>query len=804
MARLLYRLGRWSYRKKWIVIICWVIMLAGMSGAAGVLQKGFTDDYNIPGTGAQQAADLLVSQFPEQKNPIDTAGVTIVFAAPPGHTLAEPEYMAAMDQCIEDLKQLPLTGLMRFGNPVTKSPELQQYVINTAVESGLPEETAREDAAVLGMLSEDGRVGYTSFEIDVPMTIDITDEHREIITNAINKARESGLQVEAGGSGYSGPVVIKTSSEMIGLAVAFLVLIFTFGSVVAAGMPLITALVGVGLGSSAILIGTHFAKVTDVTPVLAVMLGLAVGIDYALFILSRFRTEYQRSPRDEAAGMAVGTAGSAVVFAGLTVVIALAALSLVGIPFLTWMGFAASFTVAMSVLVALTLVPALIGVFGKYVFGVRIPWVDNAKKSGRRSKGLTWGKFVHRHPAGVLVAVVLGLAALSLPAMELHLALPSDSYSDPKSTQRKSADLLAESFGPGINAPFLVVVDAHGVNPDSSVLEPLVAAQNPQTPEEKKAAAEAASYMYISQVFSTHPDVRHVQIIGTNADGAAAQLLLTPRSGPGEPTTAKLLGYLHDQQAEVEQATGVRIGITGLTPIQEDVTEKLSSAMPIYLGVVVGLAVVLLLMVFRSVMVPIVAGVGFLLSMGATFGATVLVWQKGLWGLVDAPGPIISFMPIFLIGVTFGLAMDYQVFLVSRMREYYTHSGGVAESGSRYNAVEESVIQGFAQSSRVVTSAALIMIAVFVAFIDQPLPFVQIFGFALAFGVFVDAFFVRMGLVPAAMFLLGRATWWMPAWLDRLIPRVDIEGESLDREAAAIRAARESAAEHDLKRLVNP
>nr|WP_282441308.1 MMPL family transporter [Corynebacterium pygosceleis] len=803
---MLYKLGRWSFRRKWVVIVAWVIIVAGVGGSAGALQRGFNDIFNIPGTASEAAADSLVRNFPDQRNPLTSTGVTMVFAAPEGQRLDEPRYVEAIDRVIADIDE-HVPGVIdrdRFGNPVTLNPQLQKAVIDQSVGAGLPEETAKADAENLALLSPDGRIGYTSFSLDVPLPADVTDEQRATIRAAMDVGREAGLQVETGGPAFGDPLVIKSTSEIIGLGVAFLVLLFTFGSLVAAGLPLITAVVGISVGSSAILIATHFAPLNNVTPVLAVMLGLAVGVDYTLFILSRYRAErnhgHGRNSPEHAAGMAVGTAGSAVVFAGLTVIIALVALTMVRIPFLSWMGVSAAFTVAVAVAVALTLLPALLGMTGRFAFAGRVPGLGGRRKkrgdagdsgdaaedatTGRRSVGRTWVTFVHRVPALVLTVVVLGLSALSYPVLDLQMALPSDSTFSKSSTQRKSADLLAEGFGEGINSPFLMIIDAHDVNPDAPILRPLVEAQRAGDPEgfNPENAAAMASYAYVAQRYNTNPDIKHVQIIGLSEDTRAAQLLITPRSGPADPVTSQLLGSLRASDREIEDATGIDIGVTGLTPIQRDVTKKLAEAMPVYLAVVVGLAIVLLLVVFRSIMVPVIAGLGFLLSVGAAFGVTVLFWQEGLWGIVDTPAPIISFMPIFLIGVTFGLAMDYQMFLVTRMREHWIATGGKRTGGSRYNAVEESVIEGFSMGARVVTSAALIMIAVFAAFIDQPLPFIKIFGFALGAGVLFDAFFIRMGLVPAAMFLLGRATWWMPKWLDRILPTLDIEGAVLEEQ----------------------
>ena len=327
---------------------------------------------------------------------------------------------------------------------------------------------------------------------------------------------------------------------------------------------------------------------------------------------------------------------------------------------------------------------------------------------------------------------------------------------------------MAEGFGPGVNAPLLLVVDAHDVDPRAEILQPYMDAI-PEGGDADKAAL--ASFLYAVGEAGSVNGITHAQLVGVNEDMTAAQILATPESGPEKEHTLEIAHGLREVNRQVEDATGVTIGLTGLTAVQMDITEELAGAMPLYLTIVVGLAIVLLMVVFRSILVPLVAGLGFLLSVGAAFGVTVLVFQEGFTGLVNTPGPILSFLPIFMIGVTFGLAMDYQVFLVTRMREQYLRTGDV----------EQSTIDGFAQGARVVTAAAIIMIAVFIAFLDQPLPFIQIFGFALGVAVFFDAFFVRMALVPATMFITGRATWWMPRWLDRILPEVDVEGTELEQ-----------------------
>ena len=816
MAKFLFKLGRWSFHHKWIVIVLWLSALAGVAGAAAAFQKPFSNEFSIGGTPSIDATYTLVEKFPDGGNPVNAAGVNVVFAAPEGQTLAEPQNFAAVDRVVGHIEDnLPdLTGTERFGNPVEVSPALQEGVVAQMTEQGLPEETARADAENLKMLSEDGRIGYTTFTIDVDSSMDVTDEHRRTVNDAMDLGRDAGIEVEAGGAGFGDPIAIKTSSEIIGLAIAFVVLIVTFGSLVAAGLPVLTAVIGVGIGALTIMIATAFVELNNITPVLAVMIGLAVGIDYALFILSRYRVERERMAADEAAGMAVGTAGSAVVFAGATVIIALAALAIVNIEFLTAMGLSAAFTVFVAVLVALTFIPALLGVLGDRTFAGRVPGVagnrrrkhvrEERPRSQKPTIGNRWIHFVRRAPGLVMAVVVLSLGAMSYPVLNMELSLPSDSTSNLDTTQRKSADLMAEGFGEGVNAPFLVIVDADDVDVDAPALQPLVLAQESMAaedaPVDRREAAVTSSFLYTVGQLKNVGGVKHAQLIGINVDTNAAQILVTPQTGPDDQYTSQVSHALREQGAQIADATGAEIGLTGLTAVQMDITERLSGAMPIYLAIVVGLAIFLLLGVFRSVMVPVVAGLGFLLSVGAAFGVTVLVWQEGLWDLVNTPSPLISFMPIFLIGVTFGLAMDYQVFLVTRIREHYialrvkeraNPDSDTPRAMSKLDAVEESTIIGFTRGARVVTAAALIMIAVFVAFIDQPLPFIQIFGFALGVGVFFDAFFIRMALVPATMFLMGNATWWIPRWLNLLIPRMDIEGTALEKEWEARHAAEE-------------
>ncbi|ERS54530.1 hypothetical protein HMPREF1264_01422 [Corynebacterium sp. KPL1821] len=815
--------------------MAWLLLLAAVGGAAALLMKPMTSEFSIKGTPSIDATYKTMDLFPEGGNPANSPSVNVVFKAPDGQKLSDPANREAIDATISYLEDnLKMGDTTRFGNPLEVSPRLQDQVIHQFTDMGLPEASARADADNLAMVNDDETIAYTTFNFDAESPYSVEQADKDTVTEAMNIARDRGLTVEGNGAGFGDEIAVNSTSEIIGLGVAFLVLIFTFGSLVASGMPLVSAVIGVGLGALGMFIATHWIELNNMTPVLAIMIGLAVGIDYALFILSRYRAERRRMDGPDAAGMAVGTAGSSVVFAGATVFTALFALIIARIGFLTAMGLAAAGTVAIAVLVSLTLIPAMLGLLGDKAFHGRTPGVaGNPTRKGKRRRGPTmgnrWVRLVQKVPGLAMALVVLSLGAMTAPVLQMELALPADTTSNPDTTQRKAADIMSEGFGPGVNGPFLAVVDAHTVNAESGALAPLVDAQSqpepapapeqdaaenaapeeemPEQPQGDQPAAEPeiapaaevvdtsadaadaaspedkaalASFLYTADQLKGLGGVKHAQIVGLSQDKRAAQIMVTPETAPTDAATVNVAHALRSATGEIEDATGTDIGLTGLTAVQLDITERLEEAMVPYLAIVVGLAIVLLLLVFRSILVPLVAGLGFLLSVGGAFGLTVLVWQEGLWNLVPAPGPLISFMPIFLIGVTFGLAMDYQVFLVTRMREHISrHPEG---TGGRYSAVDEATITGFTQGARVVTAAAIIMISVFVAFINQPLPFIQIFGFALAAGVLFDAFFIRMTLVPATMFLMGRATWWMPKWLAKILPTLDIEGTALEEE----------------------
>ena len=752
MARLLYRIGKTAYRRWPLFLTGWLVAMVAVGAVAATASKPMTDAFSIPGIPSEKAADLQAELFPESTDAFDQATVTVVVAAPEGHTLAEPAYSKAVDSLIADLSDGPqMPADAQLANPAVAWPEQQQGMVDQAVKGGTPRDQAVANAEAVSSLSEDGRVGTLTWNFDVDTVTDVEPASQDAVNDALAAARDADLVAEANGAGMGSMAPPGGASELIGIAIALGVLVLTFGSLVAAGLPILTAIFGVALGMTGITAMTAFMDIGSSTPMLATMIGLAVGIDYALFILARYRSELEHTgDRSEAVGIAVGTAGSAVVFAGLTVLIALAALSVVGIPFLTAMGLAAAGTVLIAVLVALTLLPAVLGMTKSKAFGGRVrKYLPKRDERGRiRNNGTRWAGLVGRRPVAVVLLVVVALGALALPLKGLHLAFPTDSTAAADTTQRQASDLIADAFGPGREAPMLVVVDGRDLPADD----------------------RAAAYGEVAAWAAGQPDVRNAQVVGMNEDQSGAQIMVTPRTGPDETATEDLLTALRDGQAGIEADTGTTIGVTGLTAITTDVSERLSDALPIYLAVVIGLAFLLLMLVFRSILVPLTATLGFLLSVLATLGATVAVFQEGALGIMEGQ-PIVSFMPIFLIGVVFGLAMDYQVFLVTRIREAHVHGA----------SPREAVVDGFRNSARVVAAAAVIMTAVFAAFMLQDEPIIKSMGFALAVAVVFDAFVVRMTLIPAVMYLLGEKAWWLPRWLDRLLPNVDVEGESLER-----------------------
>ncbi len=784
MATFLYRIGKNAYRHWPRFIAGWLVAMVAVVTIAAAFAQPTNDSFSIPGIPSEDAADLQSELFPGSADAFDQATVNVVVSAPVGSTLEDPKYAAAIDGLLVDLADVPqVPAEPALIGPVEAAQAQRQMFLDGAEQSGGDPEAAAANAAAISPLSEDGRVGLITFAFDAPSIPDVDPAAREGVKDALDTARDAGLVAEANGQGMTAQEPPGGKSELIGIAVALLVLVLTFGSLVGAGLPVLTALFGLGLGLAGITAMTAVTDISSSTPILATMIGLAVGIDYTLFILARYRTELERTDdRAEAIGRAVGTAGSAVVFAGLTVIIALAALAVVRIPFLTAMGLAAAATVFVAVMVALTLLPAILGLLKSKAFGGRVRRrVPARDESGLvLNNGVRWARVLARRPIAFVVLVVIGLGVIALPLQNLQLAFPTDSTAPSDTTQRKASNLISEAFGPGREGPLLVVVDGREIeDPDS----------------------RGAQFGAVAEWAASQDGVANAQIVATNIDptrepgpdnaATGAQVLVTPQTGPADRDTERLLQDLRDGQADIEVETGTETGVTGLTAITTDVSERLADALPVYLAIVIGLAFILLMLVFRSILVPLTATLGFLLSMLATLGATVAVFQDGMFGIVEGQ-PIVAFMPIFLIGVVFGLAMDYQVFLVTRIREAHVHG----------MSTREAVVDGFRNSARVVTAAATIMTAVFAAFMLQDDVLIKSIGFALGIAIVFDAFIVRLILIPALLYLLGEKAWWLPAWLDKILPNVDVEGDKLAQVLAAEAAAKADQAE-DKRDLVS-
>jgi RND superfamily putative drug exporter len=721
MATLLFHLGRASFRFRWFVVLLWVAVLGAAGFAASKAPTPADEGFTMPGIESQKAFDLMEERFPGAA--ADGASARIVFIAPSGEKVTAAANKAAVERLVDSAAD---------GSQVASAVDPFQAKA----------------------VSEDGTTAYATVSFSATAD-DLTDASKSHLETALDQARDAGLTVEVGGDALATKPSAGGAAEAIGIAIAAVVLLVTFGSLAAAGLPLLTAIIGVGISMTGILALSEALGLSANTGTLATMLGLACGIDYALFVVSRYREERAkgRDPR-EAAGLAAGTAGSAVVFAGLTVVIALAGLWVVGIPMLTKMGLAAAGAVLVGVLICLTLVPALLGFWPNAVLsrGARRNSQRHRRKQLKTENGGSrWARIVVRHPLPVLLLGVVGLGAMATPVLDLQLGMPGDEAKATSTTERRAYDALAEGFGPGFNGPLSIVVDAKG------------------------AADPKAAVATVSKEIAATDGVVSVSPARFNQAGDTAIFSATPSTAPTDTKTQDLVKTIRDERPGIESKSGVSYEVTGRTALNIDIAEKVQASLLPYLAVVVGLAIVLLLLVFRSLLVPIKAAFGFLLSVLAALGAVVAVFQQGhgaeLLG-VESTGPIMSMMPIFLVGIVFGLAMDYEVFLVSRMREAYVHG----------DAPKQAIVSGFRHSARVVVAAALIMIAVFSGFIGAGESMIKMIGFGLAIAVLFDAFVVRMAIVPAILALLGHKAWSLPRWLDFMLPNIDVEGEKLNRK----------------------
>jgi RND superfamily putative drug exporter len=747
----LYRLGRDVYRARRRVAALWLVVVLLAGTGAALLNQGTDNTFSIPGTEAGEALDQLSRTFPQ----VSGTSARYVVVAPGGSDVDDP----AVEQAVGD------------------AVDVLADVDGVAAVTGSVSDDRQALVLVVQMDGSSESVGESTLTALEDVEDDLAD------------ALPAGSQAVLGGELFANEVPGASLTEGLGVLVALVVLVVTFGSFLAAGMPLLTALLGVALSMAGIYLATIVAPISSTTPLLALMLGLAVGIDYALFIISRHQSQLRAGmDPEESTARALATAGSAVVFAGLTVMIALVGLAVAKIPFLTTMGVAAACAVGVAVVIALTLTPALLGFAGDRLRpgyrrerraarrgsderDGRQDTADASRTSPAGSAGgahaqdavvapvrenrffAGWVRTVTRVPALTVVLVVLGLGALAVPALDLRLALP-DAGSQPEGTPaRETYDLLTEHFGPGYNGPLIVTGTIVGST------DPLGLMADLKTEIEGMDGVAAVPLATPNQ----------------NADTGIIQVI--PEGGPDSDATKALVQEIRDAHDDLQERYGVDLAVTGVTAVGIDISARLGAALVPFGLLVVGLSFVLLTMVFRSLWVPLKATLGYLLSVAASFGVVALVFEHGvaadLLG-VGRLGPVISFMPIVLMGVLFGLAMDYEVFLVSRMREDYVH-GGDARGAVR---------SGFVASAVVVTAAAVIMFSVFAAFVPEGDVNIKPIALGLAVGVLVDAFVVRMTLVPAVLHLLGDRAWHMPRWLDRVLPSFDVEGEGLTRELA--------------------
>lgn len=770
MAQLLFRLGRYSYNHALRIIALWLMILAAVGIGASQLSKPITDSFSIPGIESVQTQEKMSEVFGTGDLTNAPTG-TIVFHSLDGKPLSDQEHMTEMNSLITELKN---TGLLEDSDalydPVTTAAGMSQQMTAAKSAQGYTEEQIASDLAAVSPLSSDSMTGTISITVQTQEDGTVSDDVREELTSIIEASNTDDLQVSYSGNGLIKAVEETGSSEIIGLFVAAIVLIITFGSLIAAGMPLITAVVGVAISLLGISLATYFTdSISSTTSTLSSMIGLAVGIDYALFIASRFRNEiiekydaHHLTPKELTAlikntskeerahimGLAVGKAGSAVIFAGLTVFIALIALTLVGIPFLSSMAIAAACTVVVAVLIAISLLPAIMSLLGVHVFGAN--WFGVKAPDPRNPQptmGTRWSRFIRKYPKVIALLGIVVLGIIAIPTAQLRLAMPTDGNANLGSPQRVSYDLISDAFGPGRNAPMIALVDTTSLD------------------EQDRTTTIATALQDISAV----EGVANAQITNMTSDQSYAQILITPTTGATDEVTSETLTHLRDMSSTFHEETGAEYGITGVTPIFDDISSQLSSSLLPYVALVLVLAFIILMVVFQSIWVPLIATLGFGLSVAAAFGATVAIFQLGWFGIIEDPQPLVSFMPIILIGLIFGLAMDYEVFLVSRMREEYSHGH------TAHHATEMGVKYG----ARVVTAAAIIMMSVFFAFIGMDAQLVKTMGFGLGIAVLFDAFIVRMTIIPATMYLLGDKAWKLPRWLK--LPKVDIEGASLSR-----------------------
>ncbi len=706
---MLARLARTSYRHRRLVLVAWVAVLILLSVVSGKAGTAWSQSFSLPGTDSQAATDLLQSRFPSQ------AGSTadIVFKADAG--VADP----AVQQHMEAL----------FAEAAT---------VNQVSEVQSPYAPGGQR-----QISPDGKIAYAEVRFDVQRN-EIDAATKAQLKSLISQANQPGLQVEGGGDTFTTRRP-PGGTEAIGLIAAIVILLIAFGSVLAMGLPILTALFGIGVGFAVVELLSHATSVPEFATQLAAMIGIGVGIDYALFIVTRYRQGlYEGLDPESSVVTALDTAGRAVLFAGTTVVISLLGMLLIGIRFVGGLGVGAAAVVAITMIASITLLPALLGFVGRNVDKFRLPGMGKMRDP-RTTAGYRWSHFLQRHPwpfAALGLVILLGLA---MPALSIRLGSSDESNTPTSETTRRAYDLKAEGFGAGASGPLLLAAEINGQQ-------------------------DLPTLQHVVDTLKETPGVAEVSPPRPNQEADAAVITVIPTTSSQDQATVDLIGHLRsDVLPQATAGTDVKVHVGGITAAFDDVATKLQTRLPLFIGVVLGLSFLLLLVVFRSILVPVKAVIMNLLSISAAYGLMVAVFQWG-WGKdligVGKAGPIESFLPMMLFAILFGLSMDYEVFLLSRIKEEYDSNG---------HDNREAVADGLSATARVITAAAAIMVCVFGSFMFGDQRVVKEFGLGLAFAVLIDATVVRMILVPATMELLGDANWWFPSWLGWL-PKVHIEG----------------------------
>ncbi|QTX06014.1 MMPL family transporter [Agromyces archimandritae] len=838
MAELLYRLGKFAAGRAWWVIGAWIVILAIAGGAFAIGFKGLATNLDVPGTASEEVLDELQQKLPdlagasgtvvlhredgeaftpEQQERIaalvadagslpDVANVVDPFATEAERAGQAEELAGAADQleagraqldagqeqldaglaqleageaqladaqaqldaareqaeaagappeqlAALDAQQAELDAQKAAIQPQRDTLEEQQAELD-AQRAELEDQAARAEeggellqlASGIRLVSDDGATALVSVAFTEPR-MELAESSKQAVIDHFTAEPIDGVEVAFSTEISQGVPQILGVGEIVGVVFAAIVLLVMLGSLLAAMMPIVTAAVGVGVGVLASLAFSGIVQMASVTPILGVMLGLAVGIDYSLFIVNRHRTQLLHGAEVvESAGLANGTAGNAVVFAGSTVVVALLALNITGIPFLGVMGTVGAVCVLVAVLIAISLTPALLGLFKTHILSRRaqrrIGEVDHVDA---KAKPMPWWRAI----VTVLGTIVV-LLIVAIPALSMRVGLPDGSAEATDSYAHRAHVLTEDAFGPGANGPLLV------------------AAELPAGLDE---ADRQTAQLDVARTLAEQDDVVAVAPVAVSEDGELAAFQVIPAEGPSSASTE---GLVRDLRALPPVNDEIELGVAGQAAINIDISANLADVLPVYLIVVVGLSLLIMILVFRSLLVPLIATGGFILSLFATYGAVVAVFQ---WGWLAAPlgiqtGPILSFLPVILVGILFGLAMDYQLFLASGMREAYVHGA----------KARLAVSLGFRAGRNVVIAAGLIMVSVFGGFVFAESTMIRSIGFGLAFGVLVDAFVVRMLLMPALMHMLGSAAWWIPKWLDHIMPNVDVEGAALERK----------------------